>query len=89
MLLQDRTKLLLLSHNFSYVMINTTSINEVHYFPGDTKCITLPFLGLILFVSVLPTPPSVFPFPGSPAGVTPIIWSLNFWNKPPWSGLVA
>jgi hypothetical protein len=27
---QDRTKLLLLSHNFSNVMINITSLNEVH-----------------------------------------------------------
>jgi hypothetical protein len=28
----DRTKLLLLSHNFSNVMINSTSLNEAHYF---------------------------------------------------------
>jgi hypothetical protein len=27
---QDRTKLLLLSHNFSNVMINSTSLNEAH-----------------------------------------------------------
>jgi hypothetical protein len=27
---QDRTKLLLLSHNFSNDMINSTSLNEVH-----------------------------------------------------------
>jgi hypothetical protein len=31
MMSQERTKLLLLSHNFSNVMINSTSINEVHY----------------------------------------------------------
>jgi hypothetical protein len=28
---QDRTKLLILPHNFSNVMINITSLNEVHY----------------------------------------------------------
>jgi hypothetical protein len=28
---QYRTKLLLLSHNFSNVMINSTSLNEAHY----------------------------------------------------------
>jgi hypothetical protein len=28
---QDRTKSLLLSHNFSNVMIHSTSLNEVHY----------------------------------------------------------
>jgi hypothetical protein len=28
---QDRTKLLLLSHNFSNIIINSTILNEVHY----------------------------------------------------------
>jgi hypothetical protein len=55
--------------------------------PGGTKRINLPFVGLFLVVSVLPTLLSVFPGPRSPAGVTPIIWSLNLRNRPPWSGL--
>jgi hypothetical protein len=32
---QYRTKLLLLSHNFSNVMINSTSLNESHYIDGE------------------------------------------------------
>jgi hypothetical protein len=40
---QDRDKLLLLSHNFSNVMISSTSLNKVHY--GNVACpvVLIPF----------------------------------------------
>jgi hypothetical protein len=56
------------------------------FFPDGTKRFALPFLGLFL---ILPTLLLVFPGPGSRAGVTPIIWSLNLRNRAPWSGLAA
>jgi hypothetical protein len=48
------------------------------FLPGGTTLFTLPLLGLVLLVYVFSTPLSVFPGPGSRAGVTPMIWSLNF-----------
>jgi hypothetical protein len=59
------------------------------FFPGGTKRIALPFLGLFLLVSILPTSMLVFPGPGSRAGVTPMILSLNLRNRAPSSGLVV
>jgi hypothetical protein len=55
---QDRTRLLLLSHNFINVMINSTSLNEVHYYTYQTG-VSWPksFFGLVdplPLVSLLP-----------------------------------
>jgi hypothetical protein len=52
-------------------------------FPWRYQTYYFAFLRLAFFVSVLLTPSSVFPGPGSRAGVTPIIWSLNFKNRAP------
>jgi hypothetical protein len=55
---QDRTKLLLLSYNFSNVLINSTSLNEVHYMnPYLFMLISLMFdvapLNLFMFVVII------------------------------------
>jgi hypothetical protein len=46
MMSQYRTKLLLLSHNFSNVMINNTSLNEAHYDHGNENGNFSSWLGL-------------------------------------------
>ena len=61
-----------------------------HPLPGRTKPLScfFPFLDFILLESNLPLLGLAFPGPGSCAGITPIIWSQNFLNRAPWSGLV-
>jgi hypothetical protein len=42
---QYRTKLLLMSHNFSNVKINSTILNEAHYLDDDMMCAIMSLLG--------------------------------------------